>query len=154
MPDHRTNLIPARTSFVGRDSELATVDERFTHGARLVTLVGLGGVGKTRIAHRYGLQLVERRLAEPGQRSSVDDLYEAGWPDPPIARPSAVHRVHVTLSELRKLGLQALLLTRDDGWLLDPGAEVEVAGSAAGGGGGVGRTRPAGLAPARGRDAS
>ncbi|MGI9052474.1 MAG: ATP-binding protein [Ilumatobacteraceae bacterium] len=38
-----------RTSFVGRSVELATVTERLGPG-RLVTLVGAGGVGKTRLA--------------------------------------------------------------------------------------------------------
>ena len=45
------------TSFVGRDDELATLESTLTF-ARIVTLHGPGGVGKTRIAlhgaHRYG----------------------------------------------------------------------------------------------------
>jgi predicted ATPase len=38
------------TSIIGRDDELRAVAEAFATGARLVTLVGLGGIGKTTIA--------------------------------------------------------------------------------------------------------
>jgi predicted ATPase/DNA-binding CsgD family transcriptional regulator len=44
--------LPAETNeFVGRTEELRQIDE-LLHGARLLTLVGPGGVGKTRIAAR------------------------------------------------------------------------------------------------------
>ena len=43
------------TPFVGRATELETLDELLTgHGERLVTLVGPGGVGKTRLAIEAG----------------------------------------------------------------------------------------------------
>lgn len=38
------------SSFIGRESELATLHEILAAGARLITLVGPGGVGKTRLA--------------------------------------------------------------------------------------------------------
>jgi predicted ATPase len=38
------------TSFVGRDEELSAVIELFDQGARLVTLTGPGGIGKSRLA--------------------------------------------------------------------------------------------------------
>jgi predicted ATPase/DNA-binding SARP family transcriptional activator len=44
-----TNLPAPATSFVGREQDLAQV-RRLLTGARLVTLVGPGGVGKTRLA--------------------------------------------------------------------------------------------------------
>jgi non-specific serine/threonine protein kinase len=43
------NLPAALTSFVGRRSEMAAVKQSLTQ-SRLVTLVGVGGVGKTRLA--------------------------------------------------------------------------------------------------------
>ena len=43
------NLPAARSSFVGRETEVGTVHE-LLRGARLVTLTGFGGVGKTRLA--------------------------------------------------------------------------------------------------------
>ncbi|MBE7187571.1 BTAD domain-containing putative transcriptional regulator [Jatrophihabitans endophyticus] len=46
----RSNLRTALTSFVGRDAEQQAIRDRFASGARLVTLVGPGGAGKTRLA--------------------------------------------------------------------------------------------------------
>ncbi|MFZ0492482.1 MAG: adenylate/guanylate cyclase domain-containing protein, partial [Acidimicrobiia bacterium] len=43
------NLPMLATSFVGRDQELAEV-EKLIRGARLVTITGVGGAGKTRLA--------------------------------------------------------------------------------------------------------
>ncbi|MET9436498.1 BTAD domain-containing putative transcriptional regulator [Streptomyces sp. NPDC006551] len=46
----RLPLLPARlTSFIGRETELATLGDELSH-RRLVTLLGPGGVGKTRLA--------------------------------------------------------------------------------------------------------
>jgi predicted ATPase/DNA-binding SARP family transcriptional activator len=48
----RRHVLPARaTSFVGRDEQLALVRKTLA-GGRLVTLVGPGGVGKTRLAQQ------------------------------------------------------------------------------------------------------
>ncbi|MFF9504719.1 ATP-binding protein [Streptomyces sp. NPDC014656] len=49
-PRRRASPLPARlTSFIGRDEELASLSAELT-SARLVTLLGPGGVGKTRLA--------------------------------------------------------------------------------------------------------
>ena len=48
----RHNLPARLTSFVGREPELATLD-KLLGGARLVTLTGAGGVGKTRLAVEF-----------------------------------------------------------------------------------------------------
>ncbi|MBL8362836.1 MAG: tetratricopeptide repeat protein [Rubrivivax sp.] len=50
----RHNLVPERDGFVGRDAELRDIAAAFDGGARLLTLAGTGGVGKTRLARRYG----------------------------------------------------------------------------------------------------
>jgi predicted ATPase/DNA-binding CsgD family transcriptional regulator len=51
-PTHRSGNLPAEvTSFIGRRRELAEVRSKLTQ-ARLVSLVGPGGVGKTRVALR------------------------------------------------------------------------------------------------------
>lgn len=41
------------TSFFGRRKDLARLEESFASGARVVTLYGPGGIGKTRLALRY-----------------------------------------------------------------------------------------------------
>ena len=68
---HRTGNLPAAlTSFVGRQRELAEAARMLSAG-RLLTLTGIGGVGKTRLAMRVagdarggfpdGVWLVESR---------------------------------------------------------------------------------------------
>jgi len=52
------NLRPATTSFIGRESELAEV-EAVLRAHRLVTLTGVGGVGKTRLATKVAGQLTD-----------------------------------------------------------------------------------------------
>src|SRR5690606_1126475 len=53
------NLPAQVTSFVGREQEIAEVLERIAR-YRLITLVGPGGVGKTRLALQVASRLVER----------------------------------------------------------------------------------------------
>ena len=70
-----TGNLPAElTSFVGRRGELAEV-RRLLAGSRLVTLTGVGGVGKTRLALR----------AAAGLRQGVSRRGVAG-PAGPAAR--------------------------------------------------------------------
>ena len=52
------NLRPAATSFIGRESEVAEVQAAL-HAHRLVTLTGVGGVGKTRLATEVAAQLAD-----------------------------------------------------------------------------------------------
>ena len=64
----RSNLSEALTSFIGRERELVEI-KRLLPGKRLLTLVGVGGIGKTRLAlqaaaevmaaYRDGVWLVE-----------------------------------------------------------------------------------------------
>ncbi|MEV5555423.1 BTAD domain-containing putative transcriptional regulator [Nonomuraea wenchangensis] len=58
----RTNLRAPLTSFVGRDAELARVHDQLRAG-RLVTLVGPGGAGKTRLATTAAAALVAEHTA-------------------------------------------------------------------------------------------
>ena len=53
-----TNLPHPASSFVGRERELAEVLARFERGARLLTLTGPGGSGKTRLAVEAAATLV------------------------------------------------------------------------------------------------
>ncbi len=58
IPQKSTNLGPQATSFVGRVAELADLHQLFRQGARLISLLGHGGTGKTRLALQLGSQLV------------------------------------------------------------------------------------------------
>ena len=54
MREVRHNLPRERDAFVGRSGDLAPSPRRFDAGARLLTVLGPGGTGKTRLARRYG----------------------------------------------------------------------------------------------------
>ncbi|MEO8081545.1 MAG: NB-ARC domain-containing protein, partial [Caldimonas sp.] len=50
----RHSLLPERDSFVGRQGALHALRRSFEAGSRLVSVLGVGGVGKTRLAQRFG----------------------------------------------------------------------------------------------------
>ena len=50
----RHNLPAERDAFVGRAAELRALAQRLDAGARLLTVLGPGGTGKTRLVRRYG----------------------------------------------------------------------------------------------------
>jgi predicted ATPase len=77
----RTNLRAQITSFVGRDDDLARITGALAD-ARLVTLTGPGGAGKTRLAGEAAARLLERMpggvwMVELGSVTSPDDLPQA-----------------------------------------------------------------------------
>jgi predicted ATPase/DNA-binding winged helix-turn-helix (wHTH) protein/tRNA A-37 threonylcarbamoyl transferase component Bud32 len=61
LESRRANLPVQRTGFVGREKEVATAKELLLRNdARLVTVTGPGGIGKTRLAVQVATGLVER----------------------------------------------------------------------------------------------
>jgi non-specific serine/threonine protein kinase len=75
-PEVLNNLPAQVSSFVGRDAELAEV-RRLVRGARLVTLTGAGGAGKTRLA----LQVAAGLADGAGDGVWFADLAPLGDPD-------------------------------------------------------------------------
>jgi predicted ATPase/class 3 adenylate cyclase/tetratricopeptide (TPR) repeat protein len=67
------NLPAQVTSFVGRDDDMAQIVEMLAEGAALVTLIGTGGVGKTRLA----VQVAAEVLAQFGDGAWFCDLASA-----------------------------------------------------------------------------
>jgi predicted ATPase/DNA-binding SARP family transcriptional activator len=53
----RTNVPRSATSFVGRENDIVALAARFHGGARLLTITGPGGVGKSRLAKEAGLAI-------------------------------------------------------------------------------------------------
>ncbi|NUO48673.1 MAG: tetratricopeptide repeat protein [Polyangiaceae bacterium] len=72
------------------------------------------------ILHR----LIAHREESPGEALSWSDLFEAGWPGERVQVEAGFGRVRTTIWALRKLGLFAVLLTRDDGYLLEPRVDI------------------------------
>lgn len=64
--------------------------------------------------------LVTRRIAEPGAAMTAVALLESGWPDEKVRHESGMLRVYSVVRRLRSIGLGGALITRDDGYLLDP----------------------------------
>ncbi len=64
--------------------------------------------------------LVTLRLAEPGVALSASALLEAGWPGERVRHESGMLRVYSSIRRIRALGIGDALVTRDDGYLLDP----------------------------------
>jgi predicted ATPase len=58
LDEHPGNLRPAATSFIGREAEVADV-QAAVRAHRLVTLTGVGGVGKTRLALEVAARLAD-----------------------------------------------------------------------------------------------
>ena len=73
---------------------------------------------------RVLVALLEQRVRHPGVPLSVDTVAALGWPGERIQHKSAVARVYTTVNRLRALGLGKGLVTRDDGYLLDPSLVV------------------------------
>jgi predicted ATPase/Tfp pilus assembly protein PilF/DNA-binding XRE family transcriptional regulator len=107
------SLPNAPTALIGRQQELADVTRLLTAGrARLVTLTGPGGVGKTRLA-----QEVAQQLSEPLQ-GRVRFVSLAPLRDPALVLPTVAQAVGVIqagTSSAREL-LAAFL--DDDHWVL------------------------------------
>jgi predicted ATPase len=66
------------TGFYGRQDELAAIGALFRSDARLVTLVGLGGIGKTRLAVRHARTSgMPALFCELGEAREVSALHQA-----------------------------------------------------------------------------
>ena len=88
LSTRRSNLPVPLTSFVGREHELADV-QRLLERARLVTLIGAGGTGKTRLM----LEVAERvagRFGDGVWLAELAALGDAGEVGPEIARALGV----------------------------------------------------------------
>jgi predicted ATPase len=75
-----TRLPVVSSSFVGRVADLDELAERFEEGAQLVTITGLGGMGKTRLAQRFAGAQADRYQAPGGGGVWFCDLTAARDP--------------------------------------------------------------------------
>jgi predicted ATPase/DNA-binding SARP family transcriptional activator len=114
-PEQRHNLPASVTSFVGRETELAEIEEMLRE-SRLVTLTGVGGAGKTRLA----LEVAARALPSfPGGAFFCDlsTLFEPGLVPRQVARALDLPQEGEAGIEdvlVQELGESALLLVLDN----------------------------------------
>jgi hypothetical protein len=73
------------------------------------------------------LALAEARRTRPGTPVAPDALVAAGWPGERMRADAAQKRLHTAIWTLRSLGLESLLVTRDEGYFLDPAVPIEIA---------------------------
>ena len=78
------------------------------------------------VLRRLLMRLVESHREARGEGLSLDALREAGWPGESVMPESAVNRVHVALTELRRRGLKPWLIHKRGRYLLDPALRVDV----------------------------
>ncbi|WP_170130910.1 ATP-binding protein [Deinococcus yavapaiensis] len=124
----RSNLEFERTNFIGRDAERATVRAALQH-ARLVTLHGPGGLGKTRLARTVGHVLADEGSFEFVAFVPVETLQSAV--DLPVRMAAALGRTVMSvdngLEELASvIGHAHVLLILDnfehltsEAWIID-----------------------------------
>jgi predicted ATPase len=103
-----TNLPRPASSFVGRDDELLEVLSRFEEGARLVTLTGPGGTGKTRLAIEAAAALV------PEYKAGVFWVGLATLRDPALVTETIAQTLGAKDGLAEHIGERELLLLLDN----------------------------------------
>ena len=103
-----TNLPRPASSFVGRERELAAVLAQFHDGARLVTLTGPGGSGKTRLALEAASTLV------PEYRGGVFWVGLSAVRDPGLVTETISHALGAKNGLADHIGERELLLLLDN----------------------------------------
>lgn len=59
-----------------------------------------------------------------GAPATKDELIACGWPGEKLLPDAASNRLHVALSEMRKMGLADAIQYRRGGWMLDPAMAI------------------------------
>jgi excisionase family DNA binding protein len=102
------NLPPPRGRFIGRTEEIGRLGEMFGAGARIVTVVGAPGVGKTRLAARYAeLQARGGSFCDLGEATSLDQVCIAvleGLGVPAVPHASTERALDESLRALSRRG--------------------------------------------------
>lgn len=88
----------------------------------------LPGQARVDLGRRGALRRILLALAERRAQGALgsEAILGAGWPGESVLPDAAGKRVRVAIATLRRLGLEQLILTRDDGYVLDPGVELRI----------------------------
>ena len=74
------------------------------------------------------LLLARQRMDQPGDALDVDQIFNGVWPGERALERARKNRVYVSIATLRKMGLDEVLQTRGDGYLLRPDLDVRLDG--------------------------
>jgi hypothetical protein len=143
-PPH--NLLPDAFPFFGRAEELAALVRQLADPAhRLITIVGLGGSGKTRLALQAAARYAQTPVLDDhpfphGVYLIPRTAARKGWEQAPVAATAQAHRVAAAIGRtlgldiqsagdpvaqlVARLGTRRLLLVVDNGESLLDGAGV------------------------------
>ena len=77
-------------------------------------------VAKREPLRRILAHLVARREDAPSRAVHAEELTAAGWPGERMVAAAASNRLRNAIATLRRMGLKNVLLTRSDGYMLDP----------------------------------
>jgi tetratricopeptide (TPR) repeat protein len=84
-----------------------------------------GGAAATPLRTRKNLaRIVEAFAREPARSFTASELFAIGWPGERALGPASAHRVRVAVATLRKMGLDAVIARRGDGWGIAEGVKV------------------------------
>ncbi len=99
----------------------------FAKDARFFVSPARGRVelGRRKILRHILAALLEARLDPDAAPLTQSALLRAGWPGQRAESASARNRLHVSLSTLRKLGLDPLLRGDSAGYFLDPDITID-----------------------------
>ncbi len=75
---------------------------------------------------RVLLALANGRMQRPGVTIGPEALQAAGWPGEKMSHAAGLKRVRTAIWTLRRLGLESVLRTCDDGYLLDPAVPLRL----------------------------
>ena len=103
-----TNLPRPASSFLGREIELSDVISKLEAGARLVTLIGPGGTGKTRLAIEAASTLV------PGYKAGVFWVGLATLGDPALVTETIAQTLGAKDGLAEHIGVREQLLLLDN----------------------------------------
>ncbi|CAA9535954.1 MAG: hypothetical protein AVDCRST_MAG49-222 [uncultured Thermomicrobiales bacterium] len=105
-PDDQFGYLPTPlTPLIGRDAELAAIEDHFAGGGRLMTLTGPGGVGKTRLALEAAARLGQTaRFADGVRFVALAPVAEAALLVPTVIQALALPGVapEAPLTQLRQ----------------------------------------------------
>ncbi len=71
-------------------------------------------------------RIVEALAREPARSFTASDLFAVGWPGERALGPASAHRVRVAVATLRKMGLDAVIARRGEGWGIAEGVVVRI----------------------------